>query len=221
MQLLNRQSDLLKEELLSSQLDIKDVMRLTTHGASVRVGTREGVASKLKRVNPCIIAIHCVCHRLALACADSNEYIKYSQDVSDILRQTPDLLYLSEKTTLSLSKMRCKHYYKLFNECSVSEPTGIKKWKEHFPNRFLDWRSNFAKIYQITKDNKLRQFLFKILHRIIITKKELKRFNIATDNHCNLCSRTDSIMHTFLECDVSISIFSSTIKISGLTINTN
>jgi len=81
-----------------------------------------------------------------------------------------------------------------------------------FPNSFLDWRSNFAKIYQITKDNKLRQFLFKILHRIIITKKELKELNIATDDNCNFCSRRDSIMHTFPECDVSISVFSSTIK---------
>ena len=94
----------------------------------------------------------------------------------------------------------------------VSEPTGIKKWKKHFPNSFLDWRSNFTKIYQNTKDNKLREFLFKILHRIIITKKELKKFNTASDDHCNLCSRTDSIMHTFLECDVSFSLFSSTIK---------
>ena len=47
------------------------------------------------------------------------------------------LLYLSEESALSLSKMHCKHYYKLFNECSVSEPTGIKKLKEHFPNSFL------------------------------------------------------------------------------------
>ena len=98
------------------------------------------------------------------------------------------------------------------SECSVSEPSGIKKWKEHFPNSFLDWKRNFTRIYQITKDNKLRQFLFKILHRIIITKKELKKFDIETDNHCNFCPRPDSIMHTFLECDVSISLFSSTIK---------
>ena len=123
---------------------------------------------------------------------------------SECLFSTPDLLYLSEDSTLPLSKMRCKHYYTLFNECSVSEPTRIKKWKENFPNFFLDWRSNFTKIYQITKDNK---FLFKILHRIIITKKELKKFNIPTDDHCNFCSRADSKMHTFLECDVSISVY--------------
>lgn len=82
----------------------------------------------------------------------------------------------------------------------MSEPTGIKKWKENFPNSFLDWRSNFTKIYHITKDNKLRQLLFKVLHRIIIT-------NIATDDHCNFCSRRDSKMHTFIECDFSISVF--------------
>ena len=55
-------------------------------------------------------------------------------------------------------------------------------------------KNNFTKIYQITKDNKLRQFLFKILHRIIITKKELKNINFASDDHCNLCSSKDSIM---------------------------
>ena len=81
----------------------------------------------------------------------------------------------------------------------MSEPARIKKWKEHLPNSFLDWRSNFTKIFQITKDNKLRQFLFKILHRIIITKKELKKLNIASDDHCNLCSKTDSTIDTFLE----------------------
>ena len=80
--------DLLKEELLSSQLGIKNLMGLATDGASVMVGTREGVTSKLKRDNPCIIAIHCVCHRLALACTDSNEDTKYIQDVSGLLRQT-------------------------------------------------------------------------------------------------------------------------------------
>ena len=40
---------------------------------------------------------------------------------SESLFSTPDLLYLSEETTLSLSKMRCKYYYKLFNEWSVSQ----------------------------------------------------------------------------------------------------
>ena len=71
-----------------SQLDIKDLMGLATDGAAVVFGTREGLASKLKRENPCMININCVCHKLALACTDYNEYIKYIKDVSEVLRQT-------------------------------------------------------------------------------------------------------------------------------------
>ena len=80
--------DLLKEDLHSSQLDIKKFTGLATDGAAVMVGTREGLASKLRRDNPCMINIHCVCHKLALAFTDSNEDTKYIQDVSNILRQT-------------------------------------------------------------------------------------------------------------------------------------
>lgn len=80
------------------------------------------------------------------------------------------------------------------------------------PKNFLDWRSNFTKIYQITNDDEFRQFLFKILHKITIIIKELKKFDIATNDHCNFCSRADSITNTFLESDVSISTYSSNIK---------
>ena len=69
--------DLVKKELQLSQLDIKDLMGLATDGAAVMVGKREVMASKLKRENPAMINIHCVCHKLALACRDSNEDIKY------------------------------------------------------------------------------------------------------------------------------------------------
>ena len=80
--------DLFKEDLHSSQLDIKKFTGLATDGSAVMVGTREGLASKLRRDNPCMINIHCVCHKLALAFTDSNEDTKYIQDVSNILRQT-------------------------------------------------------------------------------------------------------------------------------------
>ena len=116
--------DLLKEELVFSQLNIKDVMGLATDGASVMVGTREGVASKLKRDNPCIIAIHCVCHRLALACTDCNEDTKYIQDVSDILRQTWKHFENSPKRTALLMKVLTN-----VNEVRVSSTKGTKEKK--------------------------------------------------------------------------------------------
>ena len=44
-------------------------------GAAVSTGTTKGVAARLKQLNPRLINFHCVCHRLALACTDSLEYI--------------------------------------------------------------------------------------------------------------------------------------------------
>lgn len=130
--------DLLKEELLSSQLDIKDMMGLATDGASVMVGIREGLASKLKRDNPCIISIHCVCHKLALACTDSNEDTKYIKDVSDILRQTWKHFENSPKRMALLMKVLTN-----LNKVKVSSTNGkkvlAKKLKKACKTRWLSF----------------------------------------------------------------------------------
>jgi len=54
---------------------------------------------------------------------------------------------------------------------------------------------------KITWDNKLRQFYFKLLHRILVTNKELNWFGIPTDCvKCVLCHENDSIKHAFFDC---------------------
>ena len=91
-------------------------------------------------------------------------------------------------------------------------PTGVKAGKQRFPDSFVSWKANFQKIYKVTKDNKLRQFLFKLLHRITVTKRELKRFNITADDQCTQCSSQDSILHTFMDCSITSSIYTDILK---------
>ena len=62
------------------------------------------------------------------------------------------------------------------------------------------------------KENKLREFYFKLLHRIVVTKKELFLFGIADDANCPLCETCDSIIHTFHSCNWSQLFFSEVIK---------
>ena len=54
--------------------------------------------------------------------------------------------------------------------------------------------------YKITCHNKLRQFCFKRLHRIVVTSKELKRFGTTDYRKSLICSENDSIEHAFFEC---------------------
>ena len=109
--------------------------------------------------------------------------------------------------SLDLTEMRCKNYYKILNGDSITEPTGIKNWKNNYPHYFKDWGKNFSFIYKATKDNKLRQFSFRILHRILMTKKELFKFRLVEDQACTLCLQPDSIEHTFLDCTVTTAFY--------------
>ena len=96
-----------------------------------------------------------------------------------------------------------------------------KLGRKFFPNSFVAWQTNFQKIYKITKDNKLRQLLFKFLHRITVTKRELQRFEITADDQCTQCPSQDSILHTFLDCPVTSSFYTDILKWFNAVSNLN
>ncbi|CAC5410351.1 unnamed protein product [Mytilus coruscus] len=61
-----------KSKLESLGLDIRKLSGDSTDGASVMVGKKGGLVKKMKDDNPALVAIHYICHRLALACVDTN-----------------------------------------------------------------------------------------------------------------------------------------------------
>ena len=153
-------------------------------------------------------------------------YLNYFQLIAAIPQElkrkalaspTPDLFSIPlefqqlNDRTLLLPKMRCKHYYKMFIEKNNIEPTAVKSWKKLFPY-FTDWKRSFKEIYESSRDNKLRQFSFKVLHRIIPTRKELKKYKLVTDDICSLCPNPDSIEHTFLHCTESVNFYTKTLS---------
>ena len=77
---------------------------------------------------------------------------------------------------------------------------------------FLQIGKNNFHIYQATKDNKLRQFSFRLLHRILVTKNELFKFQETDEEACTLCLRPDSTEHTFLHCTVTAAFDSQAIS---------
>ena len=60
-----------------------------------------------------------------------------TQIMPDDLFKMEDILQLTENPSLSLAKMSCKHYYKLFNENCIIVPTGVKAWEQLFPASFV------------------------------------------------------------------------------------
>ena len=80
-------------------------------------------------------------------------------------------------------------------------------------NKSIFWRDLFERgicfVHDLLdeNDNKLREFAFKLYHRILVTNKELKRFKIRNDDACSQCQNADSLEHTFLECPTSIKFY--------------
>ena len=118
-----------------------------------------------------------------------------------------DLFHVSDNKTILLTKMRCKDYYKLFQEKVTTKPTAVKSWSKRGHDLSHHWSILFKNIYKISIDNKLREFAFKLFHRTLVTNKELKRSKIRNDDVCLWCQNADSLEHTFLECPVSIKFY--------------
>ena len=67
----------------------------------------------------------------------------------------------------------------------------------------------------LCKETKLREFQYKLIHRIVVTKKELCRFGIKSDDDCSdclYCGEKDSVDHTLKDCRFVISFDTEVIK---------
>ena len=113
-------------------------------------------------------------------------------------------IQLAENIEIDLQKTKAKDFYWLLNEkVNNSFPTGPKKWSNIMNLKSTKWRQIFKLAKQICRENKLKEFHYKLLHRIIVTKKELCRFGIKQDSDCLYCGKEDSIEHTFTNCQFS------------------
>ena len=92
------------KQLSDCDLDINKLSGLSTDGASVMVGKENGVTAKLKREAKRLLNVHCICHRLALACGDANDHISYIKTVEKVLIRLWSFFHNSGKRTAAYTK---------------------------------------------------------------------------------------------------------------------
>ena len=119
---------------------------------------------------------------------------------------------LSPNTAIDLHKMKNRDYYWLFINKDDVEIKARPKWACDLQAVDLNLDTFFNRVKKVCKDNKLKEFYFKLLHRIVATKKELFFYGMESDMLCLLCQEPDSISRTFLNCHWSKHFFSEVIK---------
>ena len=103
--------DCLINLLNSLDLKIPNAKGFTSDGMSVMTGHQSGVAMRLSEHENCqtMLSIHCICHRLALACSDTGDKLSYIPEFEKTLLQlwkffknSPRRLKIYIKTALSM-----------------------------------------------------------------------------------------------------------------------
>lgn len=108
---------------------------------------------------------------------------------------------LNDTVQINLGKAKSKDFYKLLNDKTHTDnQTGAKRWSKSLSLNEDSWCRIFKSLKNVCKENKLKEFHFKFIHRIIVTKRELFKFGIKKDDECIYCGQNDSIDHTFIEC---------------------
>jgi len=69
------------------------------------------------------------------------------------------------------------------------------KWTRDLQTSDIEFNVYLKNLKGICKENELRQFYSKFLHRIIVTKKELCLHGIQCNSACVYCQESDSISH--------------------------
>ena len=111
------------------------------------------------------------------------------------------LFPLDAHTQIQLEKAKTRDFYcLLIRKIHTVSQTGPMKWDSVTRLDDNAWEKIFTSLKNICKKTKLKEFQFKLIHRIVVTKKELHRYGIKADDECLYCGEKDSIEHTFLNC---------------------
>ena len=128
-------------------IEIKKLKAFVSDGASVMIGSKGGVAQKLRdNFTKTMINIHCICHRLALACGDTGDDYKFINSFEEVLielwkyfKNSPKRLKVYIRTAL-----KCKEIDTMSKQ---GQKKLVKKMKKACRTRWLSLHSGVDALY--------------------------------------------------------------------------
>ena len=129
--------------------------------------------------------------------------------INDDFLVSETVFNLSSTVIIDLLRLKCKDYYWLFVRSTPQEIKAASKWQQDLSLNDFSLKAYFKQLMKICKENKIKEFYFKLLHGIVVSKKELCYFGVQKDPNCNYCGQVDFIKHTFIECHHTKAFFQS------------
>ena len=136
--------------LSKNELDVRNCSSFVSDGASVMVGKKNGVAAKLKNIVPTLLSVHCICHRLALPCTDTNKDIEYISTIERILTQFLKYFDDSQKRTAVLLKTQLQMHQIALHTYDITKQKRVfilRKMKKACKTRWLSFDNSVKSAY--------------------------------------------------------------------------
>ena len=108
-------------------------------------------------------------------------------------------LKLLGSSTFNINKLSNKQIYNTYMKKSFEKPFIHSFWKTRF-NTNIPWSCVYESIHNNSPHNKIIQFRYKLIHNIIATKENLKKWKIDNSDQCNVCNCTETYEHFFITC---------------------
>ena len=132
--------------------------------------------------------------------------LNWQQKIQVNFGQTPENFATPIEHMIKHSKV-CKYIY----HCIVLHKTRRRtvhenKWENILDTTFSEawWKNTYLRIHRVSMDTKLNSFQFKIIHRLLITNKQLKLWKLKDTETCTFCeTQVETIEHLLSDCNVS------------------
>lgn len=100
----------------------------------------------------------------------------------------------------SIIVRKSRYFYNCIKNKRVQEPDTT--WIRDIMNPETTTSDIFVKNIKDIKDKKIAEYKFKVIHRVLINRKLLSKWNSDFQSKCTNCNVDDDVFHMLLECPV-------------------
>ena len=101
---------------------------------------------------------------------------------------------------IPIENIDSKLIYQITTKELTTNPYIHRHWEQLFKDNDINWKNIYLNLHSIT-DNRIKQFKFKIIHKILPTNELLHIWKIKDNPCCNHCDQyIDNYKHFFLDC---------------------
>ncbi len=121
---------------------------------------------------------------------------------SENVRKNVTLVWKNK--TFEIRDKKCKFFYSLLVEKKCTRSYMEKSWCKQFDKNISHekWELIYIRRVKMLPDNKLSEFLYKLIHNLIVSRSVLFKWKRHDNPLCPICNVIETVKHIYYECDL-------------------